>query len=499
MRDFKNFWVPMVVSATVIMAAIGISPVFAQYIPPNVPTGVSATFAAPAHITVTWSAPTDTSKVIGYYVYRNGGMVANTGSLSFLDTVQPGAYSYAVASYDSTGMASQQSAVSALVNVTPDTTPPTAPANLKASVSTSTVGLSWTASTDNVGVVGYYVYRNGFRVNTSTISGASYTDIIGSGETDTYTVSAYDAAGNISQSSNPVRATTIFDVVPPNAPPFISAAKVLSTEIDLTWGASADNVGVVNYTISRNGTAIATVNGSTTSYADTGLSQGASYTYQVMAADLAGNVSTPAILPNLITGMTDVSPPSVPESLDPTVISSSSISLVWKPSFDNVGVAGYYVYRNAVQVATISSTAYVDRGLAPATTYTYTIAAYDAAGNISGLSFHADAITFSSSTVALAPIPIPVAVNSAPSGTPAFTVALYFGLANPSVKALQAVLIARGYLGAQYATGFFGALTQKAVQQFQCAQSIVCSGNPSSTGWGMVGVRTRKALNAVAQ
>ena len=62
---------------------------------------------------------------------------------------------------------------------------------------------------------------------------------------------------------------------------------------------------------------------------------------------------------------------------------------------------------------------------------------------------------------------------------------------------LQTVLIAQGYLGAGYATGYYGMLTQAAVKKFQCAQAIVCSGTPASTGYGYVGVRTRNALNAL--
>lgn len=487
MRDLRNF---------LVLTLMFISPVFAQYLPPNTPTGVLATFAAPSHVTVTWAAPADPSKVVGYYVYRNGGMVANTGSLSFLDTVPPGAYSYTVASYDSTGAASQQSVSSALITVTPDTAPPTTPSGLTASVSTSTVTLSWTASADNVGVAGYYVYRNGYRTGTSTITGTSFADVIGSGNTYTYAVAAYDAAGNISASSNAVRATTILDQIPPDAPMFLSVTKVLLTEIDLTWRASADNVGVVSYAISRNGTAIATVDGSSTSYADTGLGQQATYTYQITASDLAGNVSAPDILSNITTGMADLSPPSVPEGLTPAVLSSSSIALAWRSSFDNVGVAGYDLYRNATQIANISSTSYKDSGLAAGTTYTYTVTAYDAAGNVSGLSFHADAATFSSSTPATVSAPV---VSPAAPGASVFTTALYFGLQGLSVKALQTLLITKGYLGASYATGFFGTLTQKALQQFQCAEHIVCSGGPAATGWGVVGVRTRKALNAIAQ
>jgi chitodextrinase len=82
----------------------------------------------------------------------------------------------------------------------------------------------------------------------------------------------------------------------------------------------------------------------------------------------------------------DTSPPSVPGNLAVTGTSSSSASLSWSPSSDNVGVAGYRVYRNGSQVGTTSGTTFTDTGLSGSTRYTYTVAAYDSAGNASAQS-----------------------------------------------------------------------------------------------------------------
>jgi len=82
----------------------------------------------------------------------------------------------------------------------------------------------------------------------------------------------------------------------------------------------------------------------------------------------------------------DTSPPGVPASVSATGVSSSSVSVTWAASSDNVGVAGYRVFRDGVSVATVSVTSFVDTGLAPATSYRYAIAAYDAAGNQSNQS-----------------------------------------------------------------------------------------------------------------
>lgn len=90
-----------------------------------------------------------------------------------------------------------------------DTAAPTVPGALKTTtVGSNSIGLSWTASSDNVGVTGYNVYRNGALVGTS--SSASYTDTNLSASTAySYTVSAKDAAGNTSAQSTALAANTI--------------------------------------------------------------------------------------------------------------------------------------------------------------------------------------------------------------------------------------------------------------------------------------------------
>jgi hypothetical protein len=79
----------------------------------------------------------------------------------------------------------------------------------------------------------------------------------------------------------------------------------------------------------------------------------------------------------------DTTPPSVPAGLATTAIGSNEIDLVWNASTDNVGVAGYRVYRDGVLVRTTAATSVADTGLAPSTGYSYTIAAFDYANNAS--------------------------------------------------------------------------------------------------------------------
>jgi chitodextrinase len=155
--------------------------------------------------------------------------------------------------------------------------------------------LSWQASSDNVGVTGYTVYRDGAQIATVAGSTTSYSDggLI-PGTTHTYTVTAADGAGNVSPASNQASATTEADTTPPSAPGTPVATTVTPSQVSLSWTASTDNVGVVGYRVIRNGSVIATVSGTT--YTDSGVSASTSYTYQVVAADAAGNTASSGTL-----------------------------------------------------------------------------------------------------------------------------------------------------------------------------------------------------------
>lgn len=93
----------------------------------------------------------------------------------------------------------------------PDTEPPTVPTNLSGSaVSPTQINLTWTASTDNVSVFGYKIYRGGSLIGTSATN--SYSDLTCSPDTTySYSVSAYDGSGNESAQCSPVNITTPFD------------------------------------------------------------------------------------------------------------------------------------------------------------------------------------------------------------------------------------------------------------------------------------------------
>lgn len=173
------------------------------------------------------------------------------------------------------------------------------------------------------------------------------------------------------------------DTEAPTPPTGLKISALTCRSATLTWEASTDNVGVAYYDIYRDGQALGTVNASTLT-AQIVLTPGATWGVYVNARDAAGNVSQastslPVRVPQC---QADTQPPSAPTGLRGTVAGTTA-TLSWTASTDNVGVAGYDIYRSNVLAGTSGTTAYTDSGLSANTTYQYTVAARDAQGNVS--------------------------------------------------------------------------------------------------------------------
>ncbi|KKC48188.1 chitin-binding protein [Paenibacillus sp. D9] len=178
------------------------------------------------------------------------------------------------------------------------------------------------------------------------------------------------------------------DTTAPSVPGNLRSTTVSSTSVGLAWNSSSDNVGVTGYKVYRGTTLLATVSGSTTTYTATGLTAGTAYSFTVQAVDAAGNASASSAPLNVTTptGSTpDTTAPTVPGGLHIHTFDASSISLMWSASTDNVGVTGYRIYNGSTLVATVSGTTleYKVSGLSAGTSYTLSVQAVDAAGNVS--------------------------------------------------------------------------------------------------------------------
>jgi len=357
---------------------------YADTTPPSAPTNLTVSAVSETQANLSWTASTDNIGVAGYKIFRDGTQIGISATTSYSDTTCSAGirYVFEVSAYDAAGNESEKSVPADIVMPGGDRIPPSVPEIVMADgKSPSQIDLAWTTSTDNVEVTGYKVYRNGVQVGTTDKT--SYSDT-GLAELTTYTyeVSAYDAAGNESAKSTPKEGTTL-DGTPPSVPTGLTGTAVSESRIDLSWTASTDNAGVTNYRVYRNGVEIAFP--LTNSYSDTNCVPSTTYTYEVAAEDAAHNLSAKSS-PAVVTSLADSTPPSVPTNLTTTAVSRSQINLSWTASTDNVGVAGYKIYRDGSQIGTSTTTSYSDTTCWGNTTYTYKVSAYDARGNESAQS-----------------------------------------------------------------------------------------------------------------
>ncbi len=168
---------------------------------------------------------------------------------------------------------------------------------------------------------------------------------------------------------------------------FFTNINIYAAQVSLVWGSNSES-DLAGYKIyygnsSRNYDSNVDV-GNQTSYTVTGLVEGETNYFAITAYDMAGNESSYSS--EVVYNVPDITLPLTPTNLQATAIFNTEMNLSWNASTDNVGVTGYRVYRDGIQVANVSSTTYSDTGLSKNITYVYTVSAYDAAGNESSQS-----------------------------------------------------------------------------------------------------------------
>jgi glucose/arabinose dehydrogenase len=183
-----------------------------------------------------------------------------------------------------------------------DTQAPTPPSGLKtADLACRSVNLSWSASSDNVGVAFYDIYHDGQLITTVSGGTRSTSVPLMPGANWGLYVNARDAAGNVSQASstlNIVVPQCSLDTQAPTVPTGLNGS-ASGTAVTLNWAASSDNVGVTGYDVLRNGAKV----GSTANlrFTDSGLAANTTFRYTVAARDAQANVSAPSVGVNVTT------------------------------------------------------------------------------------------------------------------------------------------------------------------------------------------------------
>ena len=353
---------------------------------PTTPDQVKLTAAkvSGTSIVVTWEQADRAAK---YRVYRRAEgdsswstLAYSVAGTSYTDTgVTPGVkYTYTVRGVTSDGKTLSPTYDKKGVSNTVPTTPTTVKLG-KATVGSSGITVTWTGAD---GAVKYNVYRksgdSGWTIVGRAVTGTSYTDkSVQTGVTYTYTVRGISAAGKLSAAYDKagVTATALPGTVK------LTAAKADGSGIIVTW-AKAD--GAVKYKVYRKTagtgwTGVATVTG--TSWTDKTVQAGVTYAYTVKALNSAGNMSASYDK----TGVTATALPGTVK-LTTAASGSSGITVTWAKAD---GAVKYKVYRKSAGTSwttlasSVTGTSYTDKTVQAGVTYTYTVKAYNSAGNLS--------------------------------------------------------------------------------------------------------------------
>ena len=394
---------------------------------PAAPSGLTATTASNTQINLSWTDNANNEDV--FQIERCTGV--SCSSFAQIATVGPNvttyqntgltastSYSYRVRANNTAGNSLYTNTGTAVTAAT--VVIPVAPTNLTAtSISPTQINLAWTDNADN---------EDGFQIERCTgPSCANFTQIATVGPNVTtypntgltastsysYRVRAYNTAGS-SAYSNTAPATTAPTL--PAAPTSLTALAVSPSQINLSWTDNSNNED--GFQIERCQGAscssfvqIVTVGPNVTTYQNTGLTAGTSYSYRVRAINATG-LSTYS---NTATATTTATPPADPTLLTATAVSASQINLSWTDNADNED--GFQIERctgascsNFAQIGTAlaNATTFQNTGLSASTTYSYRVRA----NNTGGTSGYSNTV----------PATTPVAAPAAPTSLTASTV-----------------------------------------------------------------------------
>jgi chitodextrinase len=364
-----------------VTAATASDAVKADSQPPEAPKGLKVSGKTFTSVFLSWTSSFDDTKVKGYQVFRDGRKIMTISRTNFTNSdLVPGRnYTYAVKAYDAAG---NISAASEAIDVRtdPDIQIPSTPANLSlSSPDYTSVIVSWNPSTDNTGIKGYVVCKNGSKAATTTATSYRVKGLI-PGTAYSFSVKAYDIAGNYSIQSSSISGTTIQDTKAPEKPSGLNCASVSETEITLSWSPSSDNVRVKGYELYCNGEKAGSP--SKPIFNSKELVPGKSYKFSIKAVDIVGNRSMSSE-PVTVTTLKDAKKPSAPTGLKTGKLKGSSVSLEWRASSDNIKVSGYTVFCNGFELVNTKKTSRTVKSPFGLGIDIYWVKAFDLAGNLS--------------------------------------------------------------------------------------------------------------------
>ncbi|WP_397412767.1 fibronectin type III domain-containing protein, partial [Polaromonas sp.] len=339
--------------------------------------------AGNAQATVTWTAPTSNggSIITGYNIISNYGNMINVNGSLRTATV-PGltngsSYTFTVVAINAVGISSPSSPSNSVIPITI----PDAPIIGTATASNAEATITWTAPVNNGGTIitGYTVTSNSG--NLITVDGskriATVTGLT-NGSTYTFTVVATNAVGDSLPSG---LSNSVIPNIKPNAPT-IETVTAGNTQVTITWIAPVSNGGTIitGYTITSNSGNVINVDGSLRTAIVTGLTNGSSYTFTVVAINAVG-ISSPSspsnsVIPNI--------KPNAP-TIERVTAGNTEVTITWTAPTCNGGtiITGYTITSSSGNIITVDGsirTATVT-GLTNGTSYTFTVVATNATGD----------------------------------------------------------------------------------------------------------------------
>ena len=224
-----------------------------------------------------------------------------------------------------------------------DTEAPTTPTNVTLNnISLNAITVSWTASTDNIGVTGYNVYLDGILTTQTTNTSATITDL-NTNTTYSFTVVAKDLINNRSTASSAVNGSTLQDTQAPSIPENVTISNITDSSFKVSWSASTDNNTVNGYEVFVNGNLNTTTEA--LSHTVSGLAASTTYSIEILAKDPDNNKSSKSTAVNATTtngasnGITEL---FISEYVEPNGGNNKAIEIV-NLSSATINLTGYSI------------------------------------------------------------------------------------------------------------------------------------------------------------
>ncbi len=360
-------------------------------VPPS-PSGLAVAQLTATTASIVWNAqpPIDGQFIIFSLYYGQPGNSTYPTNPMLLPSMQltglspSTTYNYQLYAWDEAG-SSTPTSFSFTTPALPSVPPLPLAQGFHVSATTSTgITVAWPMYSTDAGVkLAYTISYTGPQGPVVVATASPYT-ITGLIPKTTYPITLSTIYGGSTVATATISATTSPSLALPPIPVLLSETGSTDSSVALTWSVdpgSPDGSAAVSFELGIGGSVVATA--STTSGTISSLHAQTAYQIAVRSVDIAGNRSPWSLPLSAITGI-DATPPSIPTKLAASGVTMTQASISWAASSDNVAVTGYKIIRDTLTVVgSVSGLTVTDTGLQPNTLYSYTVSAYDAAGNIS--------------------------------------------------------------------------------------------------------------------